>query len=214
MLYNEIIARQIADFLLEIKAVLLKPNDPFTWASGWKSPIYCDNRLVLSELDARNYLKTNWAEAIKNVFHGANALAGVATAGIAHAALLADALQLPMAYVRSKPKEHGTGKNIEGKLADGSKAVVIEDLISTGKSSLQAVHSLRDEGVKVEGLFAIFTYDFPEAQKAFDDAGVTFYTLCSYPVLLERALEKKYIAQEDLSLLQSWRENPSVWGKK
>ncbi|MGZ5282547.1 MAG: orotate phosphoribosyltransferase [Bacteroidia bacterium] len=213
MLYNERIARQIADFLLEIKAVLLAPKEPFTWASGWKSPIYCDNRLVLSELEARNFLKINWAEAIKATFPDANALAGVATAGIAHAALLADELQLPMAYVRSKPKEHGTGKNIEGKLAPDSKAVVIEDLISTGKSSLQAVQSLRDEGIKVEGLFAIFTYDFPEAQKAFTEANVSFYTLCSYPVLLERALEKNYIKQEDLPLLQSWRENPSAWGK-
>lgn len=186
---------------------------PFTWASGWKSPIYCDNRLILSELEARNFLKKNWAEAIKSTFPEANALAGVATAGIAHAALLADELQLPMAYVRSKPKEHGTGKNIEGKLAPESKTVVIEDLISTGKSSLQAVQSIRDEGIKVEGLFAIFTYDFPEAQKAFEAGQVPFYTLCSYPVLLERALEKNYINQQDIPLLQSWRENPSAWGK-
>ncbi|RYD72267.1 MAG: orotate phosphoribosyltransferase [Sphingobacteriales bacterium] len=206
-------ARQIADFLLEIQAVLLKPNEPFTWASGWKSPIYCDNRLVLSALDARNYLKKNWAEAIKTSFPGANALAGVATAGIAHAALLADELQLPMAYVRSKPKEHGTGKNIEGRLNAGSRAVVIEDLISTGKSSLQAVESLRTEGVTVEGLFAIFSYDFQEAQKAFEAANVKFYTLCNYPVLLESALAKNYIKQEDIPLLNSWRQDPANWGK-
>ena len=213
MLYNEEIARQVADFLLEIKAVLLKPNEPFTWASGWKSPIYCDNRLVLSELEARNYLKNNWAQAVKTLFNEANALAGVATAGIAHAALLADALQWPMAYVRSKPKEHGTGKNIEGRLPEGSRVVVIEDLISTGKSSLQAVESLRAENITVEGLFAIFTYDFPEAKKAFADADVPFYTLCSYPVLLERALAKNYIQEKDLPLLQQWREDPANWGK-
>lgn len=213
MLYQENSARQIADFLLEIKAVILRPEQPFKWASGWNSPIYCDNRLILSEPKVRNYIKSTWAKAIRELYPEANALAGVATAGIAHAALVADELGWPMAYVRPKPKEHGTGKLIEGKLTEDNRVVVIEDLVSTGKSSLQALESVRQEGVPVEGLMSVFSYGFPEADAAFKDSKVKYYTLCNYPILIEQAIKKGYVKEADLPLLSKWRENPAEWGK-
>lgn len=211
MLYNPDVARQIADFLLEIKAVLLRPSEPFTWASGWRSPIYCDNRVILSYPHIRTFLRNKWADAIKDVFPDAQALAGVATAGIAHAALVADAMNLPMAYVRPKPKEHGTGKMIEGRLDATQKTVVIEDLISTGKSSMQAVQSLLDEGIIVEGIMGIFSYGFPQAEELFAAKKLRLYTLCNYEILLEQAQERGYVTQEQLPLLQEWRKDPGAW---
>jgi orotate phosphoribosyltransferase len=211
MLYNPDVARQIADFLLEIKAVLLRPSEPFTWASGWRSPIYCDNRVILSYPHIRTFLKTKWADAIKEVFPGAQALAGVATAGIAHAALIADEMNLPMAYVRPKPKEHGTGKSIEGRLETGQKTIVIEDLISTGKSSMQAVQSLLDEGIIVQGITGIFSYGFAEAEDLFSSKNLPLYTLCNYEILLEQAQKRGYVKAEQLPTLQEWRENPAKW---
>jgi orotate phosphoribosyltransferase len=211
MLYNTDVARQIADFLLEIKAVLLRPSEPFTWASGWRSPIYCDNRMILGYPHIRTFLKTKWAEAAKDLFPGAQAVAGVATAGIAHAALIADTLNLPMAYVRPKPKDHGTGKLIEGKLDKGQKAVVIEDLISTGKSSMQAVQALLDEGIVVEGIMGIFSYGFAEAEDLFKSKKFHLYTLCNYDILLEQAQKRGYVKKEQLPTLQEWRKNPGEW---
>lgn len=191
--------------------MLLRPSEPFTWASGWRSPIYCDNRVILSYPHIRTFLKTKWADAIKEVFPGAQALAGVATAGIAHAALIADEMNLPMAYVRPKPKEHGTGKSIEGRLETGQKTIVIEDLISTGKSSMQAVQSLLDEGIIVQGITGIFSYGFAEAEDLFSSKNLPLYTLCNYEILLEQAQKRGYVKAEQLPTLQEWRENPAKW---
>jgi len=213
MLYDEKIARQVADFLLEIKAVILRPAQPFVWASGWNSPIYCDNRLILSEPHIRNFIEDKFAEAIRSEYPETNALAGVATAGIAHAALIADRMQLPMAYVRSSPKAHGTGKAIEGRLQPGSKVVLIEDLISTGGSCLAAAQSLGMEGISVLGIMAVFSYGFYQADLAFSAANRTYLSLCDYPILLERALEKRYIDDSQVPLLEAWRMDPSTWGR-
>ena len=211
MLYNKIKARQIAEFLLEIKAVILRPEQPFKWASGWLSPIYCDNRLILSEPPVRTFIKIAWASALKDLFPEANAVAGVATAGIAHAALIADELDMPMAYIRSKPKEHGTEKLLEGRLLPTHQTVVIEDLVSTGKSSLVAAQSIISEGIPVLGLMSIFSYGFAEAEKAFKDAEISFYSLCDYDTLIELAIAKGYVKHEDLEELKAWRQNPGEW---
>jgi orotate phosphoribosyltransferase len=213
MLYNKIKGRQIAEYLLEIKAVILRPSHPFKWASGWNSPIYCDNRLILSEPAVRTFIKTTWAAALKDLFPNANAVAGVATAGIAHAALIADELDIPMAYIRSKPKEHGTEKLLEGKLLPEHQTVVIEDLVSTGKSSLQAATSIVSEGIPVAGLMSVFSYGFQEAEEAFKKQHIPFYSLCDYETLIELAIAKNYVKQEELSTLQAWRQNPAGWGK-
>ena len=213
MLYHPDVARQVADFLLEIKAVLLRPSEPFTWASGWRSPIYCDNRLILSRPDIWNKIIKEWSKALHKLFPDAQAIAGVATAGIPHAALIAHELSLPMAYVRPKPKEHGTGKMIEGKLDLDQKTVVIEDLISTGKSSMQAVQSLIQEGIEVQGIMGIFSYGFPEAEELFKSQNLPLYTLCNYEILLEQAQKKGYVTKEQLPTLQKWRKNPADWGK-
>lgn len=214
MIANADIAREVAEILLDKKAVILRPDAPFTWASGWKSPIYCDNRLLLSYPDARLRIKTLWSDLISERFKEANALAGVATAGIAHAALLADALRLPMAYVRSKPKEHGTGRQIEGRLADGAKVLVIEDLVSTAMSSMQAIAGLKQEpGVHIVGLMSIFTYGFPKASEVLEAGRIKYEALCDYNTLIDVATQQHYIDEAAQESLSNWRTDPAGWGK-
>jgi len=213
MILNNVVARDMADFLLEIKAVILNAADPFTWASGIKSPIYCDNRKTLSHPKVRNFIKTSFADLIDDEFGDTDVIAGVATAGIPHGALVADVLNLPFVYVRDKPKGHGLENQIEGKLEPGQRVFVIEDLISTGGSSLKAVEALRSAGAEVVGLGAIFTYGFPQAQEAFDMANCKAVTLTNYDTLLDIALRNNYIKQEELDTLKAWKENPQTWNK-
>ncbi len=204
-------AQQFAEKLLQIKALALNLQAPFTWASGWKSPLYCDNRKTLSYPAVRDYVKTELASLIFSEFADAEAIAGVATAGIAHGALAADLLKLPFAYVRGKAKGHGLGNQIEGELAPGSSVVVIEDLISTGKSSLEAVAALQAAGMKVLGVCALFTYSFPQAAQAFEKAGIPWFTISHYQALIQVAKEKQMIQEADLEALESWRQDPSSW---
>jgi orotate phosphoribosyltransferase len=205
------IARKIAAILLETEAVKLSPNKPFTWSSGWKSPIYCDNRITLSDVVGRTVIKKAIAAAIKKNFPEVDLIAGVATAGIAQGALVADYLKVPFAYVRPKPKEHGMGNQIEGKITKGQKVVVFEDLISTGGSSLKAVEALRAEGIDVIGMISVFTYGFKIAEDNFTDAGVKLVTLSHYKYLIEEALKQDYIKESDVASLKKWRKNPAVW---
>jgi orotate phosphoribosyltransferase len=205
------IARKIAAILLETEAVKLSPNKPFTWSSGWKSPIYCDNRITLSDVAGRTVIKKAIAAAIKKNFPEVDLIAGVATAGIAQGALVADYLKVPFAYVRPKPKEHGMGNQIEGKITKGQKVVVFEDLISTGGSSLKAVEALRAEGIDVIGMISVFTYGFKIAEDNFTDAGVKLVTLSHYKYLIEEALKQDYIKESDVASLKKWRKNPAVW---
>ena len=207
------IENQVAEFLLQIKAIKLQPNNPFTWASGWKSPIYCDNRITLSHPTIRTYIKQQLTRQIQEVFGAVGCIAGVATAGIPQGALVAQELGLPFIYVRSKPKDHGTGSLIEGEILTGKRVVVIEDLISTGKSSLQAVEALRSAGYDVAGLAAIFTYGFDIAADNFKQANCPFFTLSNYNALIKYAAENQYISENDIQILKNWRENPSEWGK-
>lgn len=209
----EKLSYRVAKALLEIEAVKIQPAQPFTWASGWKSPIYCDNRLTLSHPEIRSMIKKGLAALVQEKFEGIDGIAGVATAGIPQAALIADYLQIPMLYVRSKPKGHGRENMIEGSIPQGSTLIVIEDLISTGGSSLKAVDALKEAGYQVAGLLAIFTYGFDLAVQNFSDAKVPFHTLSSYDELLETALEENYIKSEAMSTLKSWRTNPAEWGK-
>ncbi|MBQ6768320.1 MAG: orotate phosphoribosyltransferase [Prevotella sp.] len=205
------IKKLFARKLLEIKAVKLQPDEPFTWASGWKSPIYTDNRKTLGFPDVRSFVKLELCHAVQLYFPEAEAVAGVATGAIAQGALVADQLGLPYAYVRPKPKDHGMGNQVEGELRQGAKVVVIEDLISTGGSSLKAVKALREYGVEVVGMVASFTYGFPVAEEAFREAGVTLITLSDYEAVLETAAETGYIKEEDKAVLAEWRKNPSEW---
>lgn len=198
--------KQIAQQLLSIGAVELRPNDPFTWASGVKSPIYCDNRLTMSYPEVRKAIADGLAETIRREYPDAQVIAGTATAGIPHAAWVAERLDLPMVYVRSKPKGHGQSNLIEGKIERGQKAVVIEDLISKGGSVLQAAQALQDAGFEVAGIAAIFTYGLPQAQQAIQEAGFTFHTLTDFPALVEQAQESGAIAAEDLPMLSEWHE--------
>ena len=202
-----------AEKLLKIKAIKLQPNDPFTWASGWKSPFYCDNRKTLSYPDLRSFVKLELAHAVLEHFSEATAVAGVATGAIAQGALVADELNFPFCYVRSKPKDHGMGNLIEGTLPEGSKVVVVEDLISTGGSSLKAVAALREAGFEVVGMVASYTYGFPIAQKAFEDAKVKLVTLTDYEHVVEKAEETGYIKAEDIAALHEWRKDPANWKK-
>jgi orotate phosphoribosyltransferase len=213
MILNNVVARDMAEFLLEIKAVILNAAEPFTWASGIKSPIYCDNRKTLSHPKVRNFIKTSFSDLIDDEFGDTDVIAGVATAGIPHGALVADVLNLPFVYVRDKPKGHGLENQIEGKLEPGQRVFVIEDLISTGGSSLKAVEALRSAGAEVVGLGAIFTYGFPQAQEAFEKANCKAVTLTSYDTLLDIALRNNYIKQEELDTLKAWKENPQAWNK-
>ena len=213
MIYNNVIAREVAEYLLEIKAVVLKPNEPFTWASGLRSPIYCDNRKTLSYAKVRTFLKTAFADIVSEEFKNCDVIAGVATAGIPHGVLVADVLNKPFVYVRDKPKAHGMENLIEGKIDNGQKVVVIEDLISTGGSSLKSVTALREAGAEVLGLGAIFTYGFDKSVKAFDEANCKFFTLSDYSTLLEVASKLDYIKKEDKETLLSWYQNPEGWRK-
>ena len=197
--------------LLKIKAIKLQPANPFTWASGWKSPFYCDNRKTLSYPDLRNYVKLEIVHNILEKFPEVEAIAGVATGAIPQGALVADALNLPFVYVRSKPKDHGLENLIEGELKPGMKVVVIEDLISTGGSSLKAVEAIRNNGCDVIGMVASYTYGFPVAKKAFKEANVELVTLTDYEHVVAEALETGYIADSDVELLNEWRKDPAHW---
>ncbi len=205
------IKNQFASKLLDIKAIKLQPSEPFTWASGWKSPFYCDNRKTLAYPALRSFVKLELCHAIQEQFPEAEAVAGVATGAIAQGALVADQLGLPFAYVRSKPKDHGMTNLIEGDLTPGMKVVVVEDLISTGGSSLKAVEALRAHGCEVVGMVASYTYGFPVAEKAFADAGVKLVTLTDYEHVVAIAAETGYIAAADIEVLNEWRSNPSEW---
>jgi orotate phosphoribosyltransferase len=207
----EAIKKQFAAKLLEVKAIKLQPNDPFTWASGWKSPIYTDNRKTLGFASVRSFVKLELCHLIQQEFPEAEAVAGVATGAIAQGALVADELQLPYCYVRPKPKDHGMGNQVEGELKKGAKVVVVEDLISTGGSSLKAVEALRQYGVEVVGMVASFTYGFPVAEEAFRQAGVRLVTLSDYAAVLEQAAETGYIKPEEIEVLTEWRKSPNTW---
>jgi orotate phosphoribosyltransferase len=210
-IYKQPIAQKVAESLLAIEAIKLNHEHPFTWSSGWKSPIYCDNRLALSFPDIRSFIKEQLAEAIKGHYADAEAIAGVATAGIPQGALVADYLGLPFLYVRSKPKGHGMENMIEGKVGKGQKVVVVEDLVSTGGSSLAAVNALRSAGAEVLGMVAIFTYGFPVADQNFEEAGVPLVVLSDYSALLQHAQQKGTIKEEQLPILNAWRNNPQDW---
>ncbi|RFM28130.1 orotate phosphoribosyltransferase [Deminuibacter soli] len=206
--------KAVAEKLLQVNAVKLSPAEPFTWASGWKSPIYCDNRKVLSFPFVRDFIKSEMCNVLFEHFAEAELLAGVATAGIPWGAMAADQLKLPYIYVRPKPKEHGLGNQIEGVYEKGQKTVVIEDLISTGKSSLQVVDVLRNAGVEVVGMVSIFNYGFGIAEEAFTKAGVPYRSLTNYETLIQLALEKQMIAPDKESLLLEWRKDPAAWTGK
>ncbi|MNJ92900.1 Orotate phosphoribosyltransferase [compost metagenome] len=213
-MYNKSdIELKVAEFLLQIKAIKLQPANPFTWASGWKSPIYCDNRITLSHPSVRTYVRQKLAQLIQEEYGAVDVIAGVATAGIPQGVLVAQELGLPFIYVRSKAKEHGTGSLIEGEVVEGQRVVVIEDLISTGKSSLQAVEALRNAGLSVAGLVAIFTYGFQQADDNFAAAKCRYSTLSNYKALVDYAAEHAIIAKSDMEFLNKWRENPAEWGK-
>ena len=200
-----------ASRLLEVKAIKLQPKDPFTWASGWKSPFYCDNLKTLSFPGLRSFVKLELCHLIQEAFPEAEAVAGVATGAIAQGALVADELGLPFCYVRSKAKDHGMQNLIEGEVARGVKVVVVEDLISTGGSSLKAVEALREAGVEVIGMVASYTYGFPVAEEAFRQAGVRLLTLTDYEAVVEQAVATGYIKEEDKAVLSEWRQSPSTW---
>ena len=208
----ESIEKIVAKQLLDIKAVKLSPENPFTWASGWKSPIYCDNRKVLSYPAARKVVYEAFVEIIKKHFKDVEVIAGVATGAIAYGMMVAEVLGLPFVYVRPKPKDHGTGAQVEGDLPENSRVVVVEDLISTGGSSLAAVDALHKAGAIVLGMVAIFSYNFIRSREAFEDANVELHTLSHYEALLEKAVEENYIKSEDLNVLKEWRINPEIWG--
>ena len=206
-----ILQKLTAQKLLSVKAVKLQPTNPFTWASGWKSPIYCDNRKLMSYPVVRNFLKVEFARIILEKYPDAEAIAGVATGAIAPGAIVADVLGLPFVYVRSTPKGHGMENLIEGDLKPRQKVVVIEDLVSTGGSSLKAVEAIRSNGAEVLGMVAIFTYGFPVAEQKMNEAGVELTTLCNYDAILDEALNTNYIDKSELQTLQDWRKNPSEW---
>lgn len=205
------IAEQIAKDLLSIEAVSLSPDEPFTWASGLKSPIYCDNRVTMSYPAVRRAIAKGLAEKIKQVFPNVEVIAGTATAGIPHAAWVAELLDLPMVYIRSKPKDHGQGNQIEGRIKEGQKMVVIEDLISTGGSVLEAAQAAAKEGADVLGVAAIFTYELAKGKHNFETANIPLVTLTNYSTLIESALKENYINQEQLELLKKWRQDPENW---
>lgn len=210
-IFNKSIAAEVASKLLEIEAIRLQPEKPFTWASGWKSPIYCDNRLSLSYPAIRKLIKDHLCSIIQERFPSAESIAGVATAGIPQGALIADTLDLPFLYVRSKPKGHGMENMIEGKVTPGQKVVVVEDLVSTGGSSLKAVQDLRNSGFEVLGMVAIFTYGFEVAKENFAAAKVPLICLSDYSSMLPQALANDYINDETLASLVEWRKDPTIW---
>jgi orotate phosphoribosyltransferase len=203
----------VAEKLLQVNAVKLSPDAPYTWASGWKSPIYCDNRKVLSHPYERDFIKSELCSIIFEQFPDVDALAGVATAGIAWGAMAADQLKYPYMYVRPKPKEHGMGNQIEGDFTAGQRILVIEDLISTGKSSLQVCEVLRNAGMEIAGMVSIFNYGFPQAVSAFEAANVRFQSLTNYEILIDLAVKKGIVSADQLNTLLNWRNNPSEWGR-
>ncbi len=204
-------ASKVAEFLLQIKAIKLQPDQPFTWASGWKSPIYCDNRIALSYPRIRTFVRQELVKLIENKFGRPDLIAGVATAAIAQGALVAEAMGLPFVYVRPSVKEHGLKNKIEGEVKEHQTAVVIEDLISTGKSSIQVIHDLRANGVIVKGLVSIFNYGFDTSVAQFKQANCPVYSLSNYEILIHQALETGYISKKDVELLKAWRKNPAEW---
>jgi orotate phosphoribosyltransferase len=203
--------KAVAEKLLQINAIKLNASSPFTWASGWKSPIYCDNRKVLSYPYTRDFIKSEMCNILFERFPNAQLLAGVATAGIAWGALAADQLKLPYIYVRPKPKEHGLGNQVEGHYEPGQETVVIEDLVSTGKSSMQVVDILRQQGLKVIGMVSIFTYGFQVAEDLFSKENIEYYSLTNYPTLIGLAIEKGMVSQQEEGILLNWREDPANW---
>lgn len=214
MILNEDAAAKVAEFLLQIKAIKLQPKDPFTWASGWKSPIYCDNRKTLSYPEIRTYIRQQMAEITQEEFGNVEMIAGVATGGIAIGALVAQELGVPFCYVRSSTKSHGMQNRIEGVVEPGQSVVVIEDLVSTGGSSLEAVAALREAECNVKGMLSVFTYGFEKAKKNFEKANCRLIPLCDYDHLIEQALKTDYISAEDLKPLQAWRTAPDKWSPK
>ena len=213
MIKNKDTAKKTAELLLQIKAIKLQPNEPFTWASGWKSPIYCDNRTTLSFPQIRTYLRENLANIIEQEYGKPDVIAGVATGAIAIGVLVAQYLNVPFIYVRPEPKKHGRKNQVEGLLEKNKNVVVVEDLISTGKSSLNAVKALKEEGANVKGMVAIFSYGFKTAAENFEKADVKLNVLSDYDHLLEQSLDSNYISQKELRTLQQWRENPSKWNQ-
>ncbi len=212
MIYNKEVAIKTAEFLLQIKAIKLNLANPFQWASGWKSPIYCDNRKTLSYPKVRNYIRQETTRIITDEFGNVDAIAGVATGGIANGALVAQALGLPFVYVRSEKKSHGLTNQVEGVIESGQSVIVIEDLVSTGGSSLKAVKALREIGCNVKGMIAIFTYGFQKASDNFKEANCKLYTLSDYNTLIDYAVDSDYVQTSDIQSLNKWREDPSTWG--
>jgi orotate phosphoribosyltransferase len=206
-------AKRIAELLLEAKAIKLSPEKPFQWSSGWLSPIYCDNRVALSYPDTRTYIKKVLADLIRTEYPNVDVVVGVATGGIAQGALVADVLELPFAYVRPEPKKHGMGNQIEGRIEPGQSVIIVEDLISTGGSSLKVVDVLRAAGIEVAGMVAIFTYGFSVAENNFAEKDVKLSVISNYAALIETALEHDYISPEQVESLSAWRESPETWGK-
>ena len=211
MIFNKETAKKTAEVLLQINAIKLQPTEPFTWASGWKSPIYCDNRIVLSYPLIRNYIRETMAKHIEDYYGKPDVIAGVATGAIGIGSLVADYLNLPFVYVRPEAKKHGRKNQIEGHVAKGQNVVVVEDLISTGKSSLNAVAALKESEVIVKGMVAIFSYGFEVASDNFENAGVELHTLGNYENLLEQALDTNYITESQQDILAQWNANPSEW---
>lgn len=213
MILHKDTAKKTAELLLQIKAIKLSPSEPFTWASGWKSPIYCDNRVTLSFPAVRVFLKEEIAKIVEAQYGKPDVIAGVATGAIAVGVLVAQELGVPFVYVRPEPKKHGRKNQIEGYLESGQNVVVIEDLISTGKSSLNAVKALKEEGAVVKGMVAIFSYEFDIASENFENDNVNLTTLSNYTHLLEQAVDSKYITEDELTTLQEWRKDPSKWNQ-
>ncbi len=213
MILDKETAQKTAKLLLQINAIKLQPQNPFTWASGWKSPIYCDNRIVLSFPEVRNYIKENLSKQIEELYGKPDIIAGVATGAIGIGALVADFLDLPFCYVRPDAKKHGRQNKVEGYLQEGQNVLIVEDLISTGKSSLLAVDAIREANANVMGMLAIFTYGFDVAEENFDSANVTLHTLSNYNSLIQLAEKSNYISSTDAKLLSKWRESPNTWSQ-
>ena len=213
MILNKETAQKTAELLLQINAIKLQPQKPFTWASGWKSPIYCDNRITLSYPIIRNFLRENLAKQIEMIYGKPDVIVGVATGAIGIGALVADVMNVPFCYVRPEAKKHGRQNKIEGHVEKGQSAIIIEDLISTGKSSLRAVEALKEAAVQVKGMLAIFTYGFKIAEANFENAGVSLHTLSDYENLLQLAEKSNYINASEAKILADWRINPATWGQ-
>ena len=214
MIFNNNTAQQTAELLLQINAIKLNSKNPFTWASGWKSPIYCDNRIILSFPAVRNYIRDEFAKHIEEKFGKPDVIAGVATGAIGIGILVAEAMNLPFVYVRPEPKKHGRQNQVEGFLQKGQKVVVVEDLISTGGSSLLAVEALRNEGANIKGMAAIFTYGFQISEDRFKEANLEVFTLSNYENLLKKAIEKQYVSEKEMESLTEWAKSPSTWNQE